>query len=92
MPENRFGKLSVTGRALALLQRVVVNGKSGRINSQFDKLAGPYPSLNHGWGNPKVIGVLQVHCQSVHQLVAIGELLSVKLLGEVTHSISVKNG
>lgn len=40
--------------------------------------------------NLKVDGILGVHSNTVHQLIFVGELLVVKMLLQVVHSVSVE--
>jgi hypothetical protein len=57
-----------------------VDGKPRRVDSEFHKLAGPDVPLDDIGRDVEVVGVLGVHGDPVHQLVAVGEVLVVKLL------------
>ena len=57
-----------------------MDGKSRRINPQFNKLPAVDVPFDHFRWNPKVVAVLSMHLDTVYQLVAIREELRVKVL------------
>ena len=52
-----------------------MDGKSRRINPQFNKLPAVDVPFDHFRWNPEVVAVLSMHLDAIHQLVAIRETL-----------------
>jgi len=52
-----------------------MDGKSRRVDSQFNKLATVDVPSDHFRWNPEVVAVLSMHLDAIHQLVAIRETL-----------------
>ena len=80
MSEHRLRQLAMAGRAVTLRGCLFVDRKSRRVDTQFHELARSDMSLDDiGW-DVEVFGILGVHGDSIHQLIAIGELLGVEQL------------
>jgi len=79
MTEHGPRRLTVAGRTIALLHGIVVNREPGRVDPKFDEVSDADVLFENGMRNLEVFGVLGVHCDAVHQVVAVGEVLLAEL-------------
>ena len=80
MPQDRLGHLTIARGATALFQRIVMNRKPRRIDTQFNELSSVDVSSDDVRGDSKVVTVLSMHLDAVYQLVTVGKLLRVEFL------------
>ena len=80
MPQDRLCQLTIAGGTVTFLWCIFVDREPWRIDSEFDELTGPDMPLDDIGRDVEVAGVLCVHGDPAHQLVAIGEVLGVELI------------
>ena len=84
VPQDRLRHLAIAGWTSAFLGCVFVDRKPGRIDPEFNKLTGTHMPLNDIGRDVKVLGILGVHSNAIHQLVVVGKLLGAEFLLKAT--------
>src|SRR6267142_1041792 len=87
--------LAIAGRASAFFRSVFMNGKSRRVDPQFDEVPDAHVFLQDWMRYLETVAVFGVHGNTINQLVAVGESLLVELLFQVSktacHLLSPSN-
>ena len=81
--QDRFCRFAVASWAKALFQGIIVDRKPGRVDPEFDEMAGANMLLENRVGNLEVFRVLSSHLDAIDQLVVVGELLGLEVVFEV---------
>jgi hypothetical protein len=72
--DDRLCGSLVALRTFALNGRVRMDGKSRRVNSDFDKLANPHMAFHRLMRDLETVALLGMHPHTVDELISIGQL------------------
>jgi hypothetical protein len=81
--QNWLGGITVAGRTTTFLNSILVDREPRGVDPKFDKMPATDVLLQDRMRNLEVLGVLGVHLNAVDQLVAVGEVLDLKVFLEV---------